>query len=511
MSELIDELLAEAGERMSAAVQAAQNTFSSVRTGRASPSVLDRIMVDYYGAMTPVKQLATVNVPEARLITVQPYDASSIKLIEKAIMESDVGLTPSNDGRIIRLAIPELNEERRRELVKVVRGLAEDGRISVRNVRRDIMHDLKALKDDGDVGADDERRGEQEVQKLTDAPSPSSTRCSRSKRKRSSRFEDDDAGGGAGGAKHVAIITDGNGRWAQARGLPFAEGHKAGADVVKARLRDAAEFGIRELTVYSFSTENWARPAEEVTALMRMFSERILFQTPELKDEGVRMRFIGRRDRVAGALQEQMDWAEAETAANDRITLFVAFNYGGRAEIVDAAARFQGGSEEDFRALLYAPEMHDPDLVIRTSGEQRMSNYLLWQSAYPSSSSATSYGRTSRAMPSGRRWTSTTCARAASGGAERCPSHGAGRPVVVAEPVVRAAEGRISGPDPRRDSGAGRRADDGRPGRDGLRGRRGRAGPDLPARAVLDVRACAAGATGGLRRLHRAAGRRLAR
>jgi ribosome recycling factor len=169
MSELIDELLAEASERMTAAVQAAQNTFSSVRTGRASPSVLDRIMVDYYGAMTPVKQLATVNVPEARLITVQPYDASSIKLIEKAIMESDVGLTPSNDGRIIRLAIPELNEERRRELVKVVRGLAEEGRISVRNVRRDIMHDLKALKDEGDVGADDERRGEQEVQKLTDA------------------------------------------------------------------------------------------------------------------------------------------------------------------------------------------------------------------------------------------------------------------------------------------------------------------------------------------------------
>jgi ribosome recycling factor len=169
MSELIDELLAEAGERMSTAVQAAQNTFSSVRTGRASPSVLDRIMVDYYGALTPVKQLATVNVPEARLITVQPYDASSIKVIEKAIMESDVGLTPSNDGRIIRLSIPELNEERRRDLVKVVRGLAEDGRISVRNVRRDIMHDLKGLKDEGDVGADDERRGEQELQKLTDA------------------------------------------------------------------------------------------------------------------------------------------------------------------------------------------------------------------------------------------------------------------------------------------------------------------------------------------------------
>ena len=168
MSELIDELLVEAGERMSAAVQAAQNTFSSVRTGRASPAVLDRVMVDYYGAMTPVKQLATVNVPEARLITVQPYDASSIKLIEKAIMESDVGLTPSNDGRIIRLSIPELNEERRRELVKVVRGLAEEGKVAIRNIRRDTMHDLRELRDSGEAGSDDEHRAEEALQKLTD-------------------------------------------------------------------------------------------------------------------------------------------------------------------------------------------------------------------------------------------------------------------------------------------------------------------------------------------------------
>jgi undecaprenyl diphosphate synthase len=184
------------------------------------------------------------------------------------------------------------------------------------------------------------------------------------------------------GPRYVAIITDGNGRWAKQRGLPVVEGHQAGADVVKARLRDAVDFGIRELTVYSFSTENWSRPAEEVTALMRMFSQRILAETPELKDEGVRMRFIGRRDRVTPALLEQMDWAQAETAVNDRITLYVAFNYGGRAEILDAAARYAGGGEEEFRRLLYAPEMHDPDVIIRTSGEQRMSNYLLWQSAY---------------------------------------------------------------------------------------------------------------------------------
>jgi undecaprenyl diphosphate synthase len=183
-------------------------------------------------------------------------------------------------------------------------------------------------------------------------------------------------------ARYVAIITDGNGRWARSRGLPVAEGHRAGADVVKARLRDAAELGVEELTVYSFSTENWSRPAEEVTALMRMFSERILAETPELHDEGVRMRFIGRREGVARALVEQMEWAEAMTAGNSRITFFVAFNYGGRAEILDAAARYTGGGEEGFRSLLYAPEMHDPDLIIRTSGEHRISNYLLWQGAY---------------------------------------------------------------------------------------------------------------------------------
>ncbi|MEI2701950.1 MAG: ribosome recycling factor [Baekduia sp.] len=169
MSELIDALLEDAAERMDASVSATQHQFGTVRTGRASPALVERVMVDYYGAQTPLNQLATINVPEARLLTIQPFDVSSIKLIEKAILESDVGLTPNNDGKIIRLGIPELNEERRREMVKVARHLAEEGRISIRNVRRDIMHDLKSLKDDGDVGADDERRGEQELQKLTDA------------------------------------------------------------------------------------------------------------------------------------------------------------------------------------------------------------------------------------------------------------------------------------------------------------------------------------------------------
>jgi undecaprenyl diphosphate synthase len=183
-------------------------------------------------------------------------------------------------------------------------------------------------------------------------------------------------------ASYVAIITDGNGRWARGRGVSVEEGHQAGADTVKARLRDAVDLGIRELTVYSFSTENWSRSPEEVAALMALFSQRIIAETPELHEEGVRLRFLGRREGVDPELVEQMEWAEAHTGANERITLFVAFNYGGRAEIVDAARRFGGTTEEEFRALLYAPDMHDPDLVIRTSGEQRLSNYLLWQSAY---------------------------------------------------------------------------------------------------------------------------------
>jgi ribosome recycling factor len=168
MSEMTNELLADAKERMGKSVQATNQEFGSVRTGRASPALLDRIVVDYYGAQTPLRQLSTVSAPEARLLTVQPYDRSSIKAIERAIMESDLGLTPNNDGQIIRLQIPELTEERRRQLVKVVRGLTEEGKVALRNIRRDVMHDLKELRDAGEAGADDEHRAEEALQKLTD-------------------------------------------------------------------------------------------------------------------------------------------------------------------------------------------------------------------------------------------------------------------------------------------------------------------------------------------------------
>jgi undecaprenyl diphosphate synthase len=184
-------------------------------------------------------------------------------------------------------------------------------------------------------------------------------------------------------ARYVAIIMDGNARWATERGLSVLDGHRRGAQTLKQTVRDAVSLDLLELTVYAFSTENWSRPRWEVEGLMAMFAELIESETPELDEEGVRMRFIGRREAVSAELLDRMAWAEEKTAGNSRMTLFVAFNYGGRAEIIDAARQLPAeGDEDDFAKLLYAPEMNDPDILIRTSGERRLSNYLLWQSAY---------------------------------------------------------------------------------------------------------------------------------
>jgi undecaprenyl diphosphate synthase len=183
-------------------------------------------------------------------------------------------------------------------------------------------------------------------------------------------------------ARYVAIITDGNRRWARARGLSMHKAQDAAADTLRDRVRDAAELGVRELTVYVFSTENWSRPAAEVQGLMEMFARRIPIDAAELHREGIRMRFLGRREGLRGELSEQIELVQSLTHANARMTLYLAFNYGGRAEIVQAARRSAGGTEEAFRGCLFDPHMHDPELIIRTGGERRLSNFLLWQSAY---------------------------------------------------------------------------------------------------------------------------------
>jgi undecaprenyl diphosphate synthase len=183
-------------------------------------------------------------------------------------------------------------------------------------------------------------------------------------------------------ARHVAIIADGSRRWAGARGLSLLDGQEAAADTVKARVLDALELGVEQLTVYAFSTENWSRSPAEVSSLMAMLARRIAAETSELHARGVRVRFLGRRAGTPEPLARALDAAEQMTCGNAAMTLFVALNYGGRAELLDACARFSGGGEEALRACLYAPDLRDPDVIIRTSGERRLSNFLLWQGAY---------------------------------------------------------------------------------------------------------------------------------
>jgi undecaprenyl diphosphate synthase len=183
-------------------------------------------------------------------------------------------------------------------------------------------------------------------------------------------------------ARHVAIVSDGSARWAQERGLSISDGHEAAADTVLARIADAIELGVEQLTLYAFSTENWTRPPAEVRALLAMLARRIRADTPKLHDRCVRVRFTGRRDRAGAALARAMDEAEGLTAGNSGMQVYVAFDYGGRNEIVSAAARYRGGGETEFARLMHAPDMHDPDVVIRTGGERRLSNFLLWQAAY---------------------------------------------------------------------------------------------------------------------------------
>ena len=274
MARSMDVLINDAERRMDKSVETTSSEFNSVRTGRASAALLDRITIDYYGTPTPLKQLATINVPEPRLLTVQPFDPTQIKAIEKAIQESDLGLTPSNDGKIIRLPIPQLTEERRKELVKLVRKRAEDGKVAVRNVRRDVMKHLEELVRQRrsrrrrgaprrGAGAEADRRARRKR-----STNPRSTRKPRSWRSEWRRPPPDPRARRRHRldrtARAVAIIMDGNGRWAERRGLPVADGHRAGTRALRRTVEAAIDLGVRSLAVYAFSTENWARPVDEV-------------------------------------------------------------------------------------------------------------------------------------------------------------------------------------------------------------------------------------------------------
>src|SRR6476646_4907771 len=365
----------EIKRRMQGASAVLKTELSGLRTGRASAHLLDPVMVDAYGAQMPLNQVATVSVPEPRLISVNVWDRSLVHPVEKAIVNSNLGLSPATEGQTIRLRIPELNEERRKELVKLAHKYAETARVAVRHVRRDAMDVIKKLEKDHKISKDDHDRFSGDIQKATDAGiaeiAPPVFDVPR----------------------HVAIIMDGNGRWAAARGLPRAEGHRRGVEALRRTIRAAGEIGIKIVTIFSFSAENWSRPVAEVSELMGLLRRFVRNDLAELHQNNVRVRVIGERADLSPEIGRLLVEAEELTKNNDGLTLVVAFNYGARQEIVRATRRVasavkQGSlsvadiDTDTFTRFLDAPDIPEPDLIIRTSGEKRLSNFLLWQADY---------------------------------------------------------------------------------------------------------------------------------
>src|SRR5262249_25231128 len=374
------------------------------RTGRASASLLEPVQVEAYGTHMPLNQVATVSVPEPRLISVQVWDKSMVHAVEKAIAASNLGLTPSTEGQVLRLRIRELNEEGRRDLVKVAHKYAEAARVAVRHVRRDGLDVLKRLEKDHKISEDDGKRSSEQVQKATDEAITEVDKMLATKER-----EILTVGGWSAMAKtgplptaeigdfavprHVAIIMDGNGRWAAARGLPRGEGHRRGVAALRRTVRAAGDLGIDFLTIFSFSAENWSRPPAEIRELMGLLRRFIRHDLADLHRRGVRVRVIGERESLDPDIRRLLDEAEELTKDNSRLVLVVPFNYGARQEIARAARRMAAAvaagelavsavTADRLASYLDVPDLPDPDLIIRTSGEQRLSNFLLWQAAY---------------------------------------------------------------------------------------------------------------------------------
>ena len=288
------DLLADAERRMLKAIEALKQDLAAIRTGRASLALIERITVDYYGAPTPINQVASVSVPEARLLVIQPWDKKLLVDIEKAIQKSDLGINPNNDGQVIRLNVPPMNEERRRDLVKSLHKKLDEHKVAVRNVRRDIQDKLRDREKKKEVSEDELKRSTEKLQKLTDRYIDEMDKVGKTK-------EQEDSGGLTLAriqslfsstkkkeetqsqsiaseqqkcpVRHLAFIMDGNGRWATKRHLPRLAGHKAGVTALRRVVECAADENIEMLSVYAFSTENWGRPRSEVEGLMRLFWE----------------------------------------------------------------------------------------------------------------------------------------------------------------------------------------------------------------------------------------------
>ena len=382
----------------------------------------------------PLNQLATVTVPESRMLSVQVWDRSLAGAVEKAIRDSGLGLNPAGEGAVIRVPLPELNEERRRELTKVAHKYAEDARVAVRHVRRDGMDLLKKLEKDGDIGQDEGRSLGEQVQKATDARGQRDRQHPRRQGTgnnaglsclldlrpgRATQMSSDPAIKTAPGRRpalripeHIGVIMDGNGRWAQARGKPRTEGHVAGVKALRRMVELCIRYGVGHLTVFSFSSENWRRPPEEVSFIFGLLHRFVASDLAAPRRQQRQVRIIGDRDGLDASLQRLIADVERKTAGNTGLQLVVAFNYGGKAEITEATRQIARAvaagllkpediTEHTIQAALYTAGLPDPDLIIRTSGEQRFSQLpALAGAPIPSWSSSRTTGPISTRTPS---------------------------------------------------------------------------------------------------------------
>ena len=390
-------------EKMKKSIESVANDFAAVRAGRANASVLNRIHVDYYGTPTPIQQIASVGSPDPRTLLITPWDASALKAIEKAILESDLGINPQNDGKAIRLSFPQLTEERRKDLVKQIRKYTEGGKVAIRNIRREAMENFKKQQkaseitgraEDGGKGpAEADRR---QLQGTGQAPGKQGKGAPvRLMGLFSKKIHHHEAGqvDKSRLPRHIAIIMDGNGRWAKQRGLPRTAGHKVGAETFRKIATYCKDLGVEYLTVYAFSTENWKRPADEVSTIMALLKQYMLEAIDSMERDQIRLRFLGDLSAISPELQALVDRTNEISTHIHGFQANVCLNYGGREEILHAARRFardcaDGTADPDslteagFSDYLYSAGIPDPELIIRTSGEERLSGFLLWQCAY---------------------------------------------------------------------------------------------------------------------------------
>ena len=331
---MLDDFKNDAKSRMQKCIVSFQGDLKKLRTGRAHPSLIEHIKVDFYGSESPLNQVANISVEDARTLSITPWDRNMVAAIEKAIHKSDLHLTPMTAGAVIRIPLPPLTEERRKDIMKVVRQDAENARVSVRNVRRDVLAEVKEALKEKLITQDEERKAQDEIQKLTDKAIADIDGHMAAKEKGNPDGLSATRSAAACNAlmslpRHVAIIMDGNGRWAAARGLPRHAGHKEGVEPVRMCVRECLRNGIGALTLFAFSSENWGRPGEEVAALMGLFMEALDGELDELNQNGVRLVFIGDRQGFPPRLQTRMAAAEQRTAGNSRLRLQVAVGYGG--------------------------------------------------------------------------------------------------------------------------------------------------------------------------------------